>query len=93
MRIIYHPAPGPGSDGRPRPVAPIELIPDLAFVLDWIRRRLGLAKQPSFDPPAFRYEILPTPVSDEPETSTSLSSDELRAEGPSEEEQNNRLEG
>lgn len=61
IRIIYHPAPAPSSDGRAVEVPPIDLGSDPAFALAWIRRRLNLPAVAVDAPLRFSAEIIPLP--------------------------------
>ena len=61
VRIIYHAAPGPASDGSIVEVPPVDLGTDSEFALAWIRRRLGLVGVPDENLLRFKSEIVPLP--------------------------------
>lgn len=62
VRIVYHPAPGPKSDGSIAEVPPVNLGTDRSFALAWIRRRLGLAGRVDEKLLRFHSEVVPLAV-------------------------------
>lgn len=74
VRIIYHPAPGPKSDGSIAEVPPVNLGTDRGFALTWIRRRLGLAGRVDEKLLRFHSEVVPLAVTTKPEEAAALPS-------------------